>query len=100
MVNKIYYYCAASHRAIKIAYCPWAISGLTLYQRAHGSKFSRAPLVEVPRARVERRICTSFLGGLGMLMHAKIFESTVSEMQFPGLWGEILPNSDGQKTTL
>ena len=30
----------------------------------------------------------------------KIFESTLSEMPFPGLWGEILQNSDGQKTTL
>ena len=29
----------------------------------------------------------------------KIFESTLSEMPFPGLWGEILQNSDGQKTT-
>ena len=24
----------------------------------------------------------------------KIFESTLSEMPFPGLWGEILQNSD------
>jgi hypothetical protein len=30
----------------------------------------------------------------------KIFESTLSEMPFPGLWGEILQNSDGQKTSL
>jgi hypothetical protein len=30
----------------------------------------------------------------------KIFESRLSEMPFPGLWGEILQNSDGQKTTL
>ena len=28
----------------------------------------------------------------------KMFESTLSEMPFPGLWGEILQNSDGQKT--
>ena len=40
-------------------------SGVTLYQGAPGSKFSKAPLVEVPKARVERRICTSFLGGPG-----------------------------------
>ena len=38
-----------------------AISGVTLYQGAPGSKFSKAPLVEVPKVRVERRICTSFL---------------------------------------
>jgi hypothetical protein len=55
--------------------------------------------VEVPKAQVERRICKSFLGGPGHA-HAKIFESRVSEMLFPGLWGEILQNSDGQKTTL
>jgi hypothetical protein len=30
----------------------------------------------------------------------KIFESALSEMPFPGLWGEILQNFDGQKTTL
>ena len=41
-------------------------SGVTLYQVAPGSKFSKAPyIVEVPKARVERRICTSFLGGPG-----------------------------------
>ena len=27
----------------------------------------------------------------------KIFESRLSEMPFPQLWGEILQNSDGQK---
>ena len=32
---------------------------------APGSKFSKAPLVEVLKARVEHRICTSFLGGPG-----------------------------------
>jgi hypothetical protein len=37
-------------------------SGVTLYQGAPSSKFSKAPLVEVPKARVQRRICTSFLG--------------------------------------
>jgi hypothetical protein len=30
-------------------------SGVTLYQGAPGSKFSKAPLVEMPKARVERR---------------------------------------------
>ena len=40
-------------------------SGVTLYQGAPGSKFSKAPLVEVLKARVEHRICTSFLGGPG-----------------------------------
>ena len=40
-------------------------SGVTLYQGAPGSKFSKAPLVEVLKARVE---------------------STLSEMPFPGLW--------------
>ena len=74
-------------------------SGVTLYQGAPGSKFSKAPLVEVLKARVEHRICTSFLGGAGHV-HPEIFESTLSEMPFPGLWGEILQNSDGQKTTL
>ena len=38
------------------------VSGVTLYQGAPGSKFSKAPLVEVLKARVEHRICTSFLG--------------------------------------
>jgi hypothetical protein len=33
-------------------------SGVTLYQGAPGSKFLKAPLVEVPKARVECRICT------------------------------------------
>jgi hypothetical protein len=28
-------------------------------------KIFEGPLVEVPKARVERRICTSFLGGPG-----------------------------------
>ena len=75
-------------------------SGVTLYQGTPGSKFSKAPpLVEVPKARVERRICTSFLGVQGLLIR-KMFESRVSEMSFPRLWGEILQNSDGQKTTL
>jgi hypothetical protein len=77
---------------------PDLFSGVTLYQGAPGSKFSKAPLVEVPKARVERRICTSFLGGPGLTR--KIFESRVSEIPFPGLWEEILQNSDGQKTTL
>ena len=70
-------------------------SGVTLYQGAPGSKFSKAPLVEVPKARVERRICTSFLWGPGHA-HAKIFESRVYEMPSLGLWGEIIQNSDGQ----
>jgi hypothetical protein len=44
------------------------LSGVTLYQGAPGSKISKPPpLVEVPKARVERRICTSFLGVQGML---------------------------------
>jgi hypothetical protein len=41
------------------------LSGVTLYQGPPGSKFSKAPLVEVLKARVEHRICTSFLGGPG-----------------------------------
>jgi hypothetical protein len=52
------------------AYCkilPTLDSGVTLYQGAPGSKFSKAPLVEVPKARVEHRICTSFLGGPGQV---------------------------------
>jgi hypothetical protein len=72
-------------------------SGVTLYQGPPGSKFSKAK--EVPKARVERRICTSFLRVQGMLTR-KIFESRLSKMPFPRLWGEILQNSDGQKTTL
>jgi hypothetical protein len=51
-------------------------------------KTFEGPLVEVPKARVERRICTSFLGVQGMLTR-KMFESKLSEMPFPGLWGEI-----------
>ena len=47
-------------------------SGVTLYQGAPGSKFSKAPLVEVLKARVEHRICTSFLGGPGHV-HPEIF---------------------------
>jgi hypothetical protein len=31
------------------------------------------------------------------MLSRKIFESRLSEMPFPGLWGEILQNSDGQK---
>ena len=51
--------------------------------------FRRPLLVEVRNARVERRICTS-LGGPGLT--GKIFKSRLSEMPFPGLWGEILAN--------
>jgi hypothetical protein len=40
-------------------------SGVTLYQWAPGSNFSKAPLVEVPKAQVERRMCTNFLLGPG-----------------------------------
>jgi hypothetical protein len=29
------------------------------------------------------------------MLTRKMFESRVSEMPFPGLWGEILQNSDG-----
>jgi hypothetical protein len=76
--------------------CHFFDSGVTLYQGPPGSKFSKAPLVEVSKARVERRICTSFLGSPGHA-HAKIFESRDSEMPSLGLWGEILRNSDGQK---
>ena len=65
-------------------------SGVTLYQGGPGSTFSKAPIVEVPKARVERRIYSP----------REIFESRLSEMPFPGLWGEILHISDGQKTTL
>ena len=56
-------------------------SGVTLYQGAPGSKFSKAK--EVPKARVERRICTSFLSVQGMLTR-KIFESIDSlKCHFP-----------------
>jgi hypothetical protein len=34
------------------------------------------------------------------MLTRKIFESRLSEMPFPALWGDILQNSDGQKTTL
>jgi hypothetical protein len=65
------------------------------------SLFLHVIVVEVPKARVEHSICTSFPGVQGMLMLTrKIFEYRVSEMPFPGLWGEILQNSDVQKTTL
>jgi hypothetical protein len=60
--------------------------------------FEGPPQVDVPKAQVERRICTSFLGVQGMLTR-KVFESRLSEMPFPGLWREILQNS-GQKTAL
>jgi hypothetical protein len=32
--------------------------------------------------------------------HPEIFESRLSEMPFPELWGKILQNSDGQKMAL
>jgi hypothetical protein len=32
--------------------------------------------------------------------HLEIFESRLSEMPFPELWGKILQNSDGQKMAL
>jgi hypothetical protein len=74
-------------------------SGVTLYQGAPGSKFSKPP----PPSRSAK--CTSrapymheFSRGPGLTR--KIFESRLSEMPFPGLWEEILQNSDGQKTTL
>jgi hypothetical protein len=51
-------------------------------------KIFEGPLVEVPKARVERRICTSFLGVQGMLTR-KIFESRLSEMRFPGFWRDF-----------
>jgi hypothetical protein len=41
------------------------LSGVTLYQGAPGSKFSKATLVEVLKTRVEHRICTNFLGSPG-----------------------------------
>jgi hypothetical protein len=31
------------------------------------------------------------------MLTRKMFESRLSEMPFPQLWGEILQNSDGQK---
>jgi hypothetical protein len=78
----------------------WAYTRGGLYSGgSYSRRFSKPPLVEVPKARVERRICTSFLGVKGLLIR-KIFESRLSEMPFTGLWGEISQNSDGQKTTL
>jgi hypothetical protein len=43
---------------------------------------------------------TTILDRVQGMFIRKIFESTLSEMPFPGLWGEILHYSDGQKTTL
>jgi hypothetical protein len=72
-------------------------------------KHFEGPLLEVPKAQVECRICTNFLVGpwhahpendhQGMLTKACSpgIESRLSEMPFPGLWGEILQNYDGQK---
>jgi hypothetical protein len=80
--------------------CRSSPSGVTLYQGAPGSKFSKAPLVEVLKARVEHRIYARVFKGVQGMFIRKMFESTLSEMPFPGLWGEILQNSDGQKTTL
>ena len=65
-----------------------SVSGRNVISGAHRFKIFEGPLVEVPKARVERRICTSFLGVQGMLTR-KMFESRLSEMPFPGLWGEI-----------
>jgi hypothetical protein len=39
----------------------------------------------------------SIVGGSGGILPRKIFEPRVSQMPFPGLWGKILRNSDGQK---
>ena len=44
----------------------------------------------VPKARAERRRCELSLGGSGVMPPRKIFEFRVSEMPFPGLWGEGL----------
>ena len=63
-------------------------------------KIFEGPLVEVPKAQVERRIYARVFYGVQDMLIRKIFESRLSEMPFPGLWGEILQNSDGQKTTL
>jgi hypothetical protein len=40
-----------------------SVSGRNVISGAHRFKIFEGPLVEVPKARVERRICTSFLGG-------------------------------------
>jgi hypothetical protein len=58
---------------VKVSFVEWhtGASGVTLYQGPPGSKFSKALLVEVPKARVERRICTSFLGGPGHMLTRK-----------------------------
>jgi hypothetical protein len=44
-------FCSLPHRMAEVS-----SSGVTLYQGAPGSKFSKAPLVEVLKARVEHRI--------------------------------------------
>jgi hypothetical protein len=38
-----------------------------------------------------------FSKGVQGMLTRKIFESRLSEMPFPGLWGEILQNSDVRK---
>ena len=40
-------------------------SGVTLYQGGGAVQIFEGPLVDVPKARVECRICTCFLGGPG-----------------------------------
>ena len=43
-----------------------------------------------PKARAERRRCEVCLGASEGMPPRKIFEFRVSEMTFPGLWGEGL----------
>jgi hypothetical protein len=64
-------------------------SGVTLYQGAPGSKFS------CQRHELSAVYARVFLRVQGMLTR-KNFESRLSKMPFPRLWGEILQNSDGQ----
>jgi hypothetical protein len=65
-----------------LRFCVYAIniSGLTLYQRDPGSKSTS----------YQRDPGTSFQRGLGHAYQEKLYE-----MPFPGIWGEILQNSDG-----
>jgi hypothetical protein len=70
-------------------------SGVTLY---HGAPCSKAPPSRSAKCTSRAPYMQEFSRGPGLTR--KMFESRLSEIPFPGLWEEILQNSDGQKTTL
>ena len=58
-------------------------SGVTLYQGAPGSKFSKAPLVEMPKARVERRRAHEFSKGSRACSPGKFLNLESLKCHFP-----------------